>query len=98
MRLLCIAVFCLATSCGDDDEHKAYSNMQECVDEHTTQESLTSMDAIVGCCLDHPIDGQRPACGASGADCRAYLTNSLPGPTATEIAAACDEYIVQKGM
>lgn len=97
MRLFCVALLCLAAACHDHD-HGSYPTYQACYDEHTNVESLPVNEAIVVCCLDHPVDGVSEVCGASAADCVTYLTSNLSGPTSTEISAACDEYAFQKGM
>jgi hypothetical protein len=98
MRFIALLVICGGVAACHDHEHDGYSNYQACYDEHTGAESLPVQDAIIVCCLDHEIDGVMPACGATAADCSAYLTNNLLGPTPTEISAACDEYIVQKNQ
>jgi hypothetical protein len=62
-------------------------------------ESLPFLQAVVVCCLDHPIDGAKEACGAGAADCVTYLgANLTSSATQAEIEAACDEYVRQKGM
>lgn len=80
--------------------HEPYATFQACFDEHTDVESLAINEAIVVCCLDHDIAGTpAPACGASAAECVTYLSvNLTAGATVAEKSAACDEYIVQKGM
>jgi hypothetical protein len=98
MRLFTLILLCSGLAACHDHEHESYSNFQACYDEHTNVESLPLQEAIVVCCLDHEIDGKTEPCGATAADCGAYLTNNVDGPMPTEITAACDEYIRQKGM
>jgi hypothetical protein len=99
MRLACLGLLCALAACHDHD-HDAYATYQACFTDHTTVESLTVTEAIVVCCLDHPIAGMSsPVCGDTAAACVTYLTTNLTsGATDQEKMAACDEYIVQKGM
>lgn len=98
MRLLLSALLCALVACHGHD-HSSYSNYQGCYDEHTNVESLSPLEAIVVCCLDHDIDGLSPACGDTATECEAYLDlNLVSGPGMTEVSTACDEYIRQKDM
>lgn len=98
MRTVCAALLCIAFGCHDHD-HSGYATYQACFDEHVNVESLAVNEAIVVCCLDHPIAGHSPACGETAAACVDYLgMNLMQGATDAEKTAACDEYIVQKGM
>ena len=55
--------------------------------------------AIVVCCIDHPIDGVKPACKSSQAECEAFVDAELDvSVTAAEVTAACTDYFVQMGM
>ena len=91
---LLLAFSLTSFGCKDDGE-EAYDTLQDCFTDHTEEESLPVVEALVVCCLDHPIDGVMPACGASAADCTAYLSTNLTGATQEDISGACDEYIVQ---
>jgi hypothetical protein len=97
-----LAALLLISACHDHDGHSHgdYDTFQACFDEHKNHESLTTQQSIVVCCLDHPISGATEVCGADAAACTAYLTANLSTASAsqTEVTAACDEYVVQKGM
>jgi hypothetical protein len=97
MRTVLVALlFCCA--CHDHD-HQGFATFQACFDEHTMAESLPFQDAVIVCCLDHPIDGVKDVCGATAADCVTYLGANLTSTaTQAEITAACTEYETQKGM
>jgi hypothetical protein len=79
---------------GEDHEASAYSSFQACFDVHAEDEGMTAVDAIFTCCLDHPIEGQRPACGASSSACVNYLTNNLKQTSASyvDLQDACYYY------
>lgn len=98
MRLAAIALALFAFACHDH-EHDDYQTFQACYDAHTMEENLPFQEAVVVCCLDHPIDGNAEPCGATAPECITYLgANLTSSATSTEIEAACDEYIIQKGM
>jgi hypothetical protein len=102
MRFALLSVlFCVATAaCGGNDEEEAYPTYQECFDDHHTNESLSVHDSIVVCCLEHPINGVKEVCGATAADCTAYLGTNLSATsaTSTDVMTACTDYVTQKGM
>jgi hypothetical protein len=88
----------MLAACGGDDA-EAFDTFQDCYTEHHDVESLTVNEAIVVCCIDHPIGGHKgTVCGTTSADCVTYITGNVTGPTSTEIMSACDEYVVQKDM
>jgi hypothetical protein len=96
---LVLSVFAFA--CGSDDSsgEEAYDTYQECFDDHTMVENLEFQKAVVVCCIDHEIGGQKLACGATSADCVTYLgTNLTSSATQADVQAACDEYETQKGQ
>jgi hypothetical protein len=97
MRLVFAALlFCVACH---DHEHEGFDTFQACFDDHAVEESLPFQEAVVVCCLDHPIDGVSEACGATAADCVTYLGANLTSTaTQADVQAACTEYIAQKGM
>jgi hypothetical protein len=87
-------------ACGDEG-HQAtpFTTYQACFDEHE-RDMLPVRENILECCLDHPIDGARPACGETTSECINYLTNNLDQTDAgtVEVMEACVEYIQQKMM
>lgn len=95
---IALAVFLFCVAACHDHEHNDYDTFQACYIEHTVEESLSVQQAIVVCCLDHPIGGDAEPCGATAAECTTYLTANVTGPTAAEVQASCTEYITQKGM
>src|SRR5262245_32305062 len=89
-----------AFACGHSHEGDAFATYQECFDEHHGHEALPVQEAIVVCCLEHPINGVKPVCGNTAAECSTYLGANLSQTSATqaEVTAACADYITQKGM
>ena len=86
-------------ACGDSNKMDAdpFDTLQACYDEHHKMESLTVQQAIVVCCLDHPIAGMHPSCANTQADCMAHVRANLdPSVVDADIAAACTTYISQK--
>ena len=83
-----------------DDPIEAYPTYQACFDEHTMKELLPTQEAIVVCCLEHPINGISPACGDTKPDCINYLTINLNQTSAstTTVMDACADYVAQKNM
>ncbi len=97
MRLAFAALlFCVA--CGHDHDEEGFDTFQACYDDHHNEEMLGIQEAIVVCCLDHPISGVSEVCGADATSCVTYLSTNLSGPTQAEVMAACTEYETQKGM
>ena len=96
--VLMLAVY----ACGGDggSAEEPYDTYQECFDDHTMVETLPVQEAIVVCCLEHPIAGEKPACGNTAADCVTYLGANLSPTSASsaDVSAACDTYVTQKGM
>ena len=89
----------VATAIGcKSDPVQSYATYQECFDDHTMVESLPVQEAIVVCCLEHPINGISPACGDTAPDCINYLTANLGQTSAstTDVMDACTEYVSQK--
>ena len=58
-----LAATLFAAACGHS--HSDYDTFQGCYDEHTNVESLPFQEAVVVCCLDHPIAGNTEPCGAT---------------------------------
>lgn len=94
------SVLCLASVGCKDDPEEAYPTYQECFDDHVTHEMLPIQEAIVVCCLDHPINGTKVVCGDTKPDCITYLTNNLNQTSAStvDVMDACGEYVTQKSM
>ena len=85
--------------CGDDSGVEAYDTLQDCFDDHTTVESLPVQEAITICCLEHPIAGVKPSCGATTAACETIVNAGLADTVlASDITAACTDYQTQLGM
>ena len=88
----------VVTACGGDSmDADAFDTLLACFDEHHNMESLSTHDSIVVCCLDHPIAGVHPSCKDTQADCVAHVTAELgSAASASDIQAACTDYIAQK--
>jgi hypothetical protein len=100
--LISLFAFPLAlVACGDDKtdegENEPFDTLQECYDDHHSgDESLPVLQAIVVCCLEHPIDGERPSCGTSQSECVGHVDLALDNSvTTSDIDAACANYISQ---
>lgn len=95
--LLSLSMF---AACGSDDgeDAEAFPTFQECFDDHHNVEQLSVNNAIVVCCIDHPINGTKLVCGADAAACKTYLGTNLTSTSATpaEVDAACADYATQK--
>jgi hypothetical protein len=87
-------------ACGDskpmDDE--PFDTLQACYDDHHGGgESLPVQQAIVVCCIDHPIAGVHPSCKDSQADCFAHVRAELGASVLdADITAACTTYLSEK--
>src|SRR5258706_11116137 len=86
-------------ACGGGMDADPFDTFQMCFDEHHNTESLSVHDAIVVCCIDHPIAGVHPSCGNTAADCVAKLTGtdtvhnlSSSSATSQEVMTACTDY------
>jgi len=91
----------LFAGCGDDGpDTDPFPTFQQCFDQHTEREMEPVIDAILSCCLDHPIDGMRPACGDDRPACINYLTANLAQTDAStvEVMDACQAYQDMKNM
>ena len=98
MRFVLITL--LLVACHNDNDAEPYPTFQECFDDHHNVEALPVQEAIVVCCLDHPIAGVKPVCGDTAAACGTYLDANLSATSAsgTDKTAACADYINKKGM
>jgi len=98
-----ILAFALA-ACVDNGgtvDEDPFDNYQMCFDEHHVTEGFDVQKAITICCLDHPI-GSSPknvVCGDTAMTCATYVNANLsPAPAASDVTAACADYITQRGM
>lgn len=84
----------LAASCGEDPP-ESFPTYQACFDSRTMEAAQLVPDAIVMCCLDHPIGGVTSACGLTTPDCINYLTNELNQTSASTVEKmdSCAAYI-----
>jgi hypothetical protein len=106
MRFIALASLLMPTiatiaACGDDGGgEEPFDTFQDCFDDHHEEESLPVQEAIVVCCLEHPIAGVTEVCGANAAACQTYLAANLDtaSATSTEVTAACTDYEMQKDM
>ncbi|MGE0545753.1 MAG: hypothetical protein AB7O24_26840 [Kofleriaceae bacterium] len=98
--LLLASLVCAQLGCNGDEGAEAFPTYQECFDDHTEEENLPVKEAIIVCCLEHPIGGTTMVCGGAKADCVNYLTNNLKQTSAsvTDVMDACDEYVNQLEM
>ncbi len=99
MRKALLALLLLPVGCKEDAA-ESYDTLQDCFIDHTEEESLPVIEALVVCCLDHPIMGVNPSCGDSEADCINHLTDEIDQTDAStvEVMDACAEYVVQLEM
>ena len=86
----------LAACGGGDEDADPFDTLQACYDEHHNMESLSVHDAIVVCCLDHPIAGVHPSCEATQAACVTHVDAELdPSVSLGDIQAACTDYVAE---
>ena len=87
------------SACGgaSDANVDPFDTFQACFDAQHGTGGLSPYDAILTCCVDHPIAGVKPACGASDTDCSSYVDAQLSAASATadDIDAACIDYVSQ---
>lgn len=93
-----LAASLVLAACGDSPpDADSFDTLQACYAEHHDVESLTVQQAIVVCCLDHPIAGVHPSCKDTQADCVAHVRAELDASVVdTDISAACTTYLAQK--
>ena len=84
----------LAAGCGEDPP-ESFPTYQACFDARTMEAAQLVPDAIVMCCLDHPIGGVTSACGLTTPDCINYLTVELSQTSASTVEKmdSCAAYI-----
>ncbi len=83
------------TACGEDGPDTSnFTTFQLCFDTHFEDEMLMPFDAIVDCCIHHPIGGMKNACGADKPECINYITANLDQTDAStiEVMTACESY------
>jgi hypothetical protein len=88
-------------ACGDSNkvDSDPFDTLQACFDEHNKEESLPVQQAIVVCCVDHPIAGVHPSCLNTQTDCVSHVRGALDTSVSdTDISAACMDYLVKKGQ
>lgn len=92
--LFALPLVLAACSSDDDADAEPFDTLQDCFDDHHLEENLTVTEAITVCCLDHPIDGVKPSCGTTAAQCEDIVDAELDTTSATadEIADACADY------
>jgi hypothetical protein len=95
------ASFLALGACSDDKPVDAdpFDTLQACYDEHHGgDEHLPIQQAIVTCCLDHPIAGMKaPTCLDTQVDCVTHVRAALDASILdADITAACMTYISQK--
>ena len=88
-------------ACSDDKKADAdpFDTLQDCYDDHTSgDEHLPVQQAIVVCCLNHPIAGMKaPTCPDIQADCVTHVRAALdPSILGADIDAACMTYITER--
>ncbi|HET9627003.1 MAG TPA: hypothetical protein VFP84_36840 [Kofleriaceae bacterium] len=82
-----LASLCALAACSsnNDTKEKRYCTLRSCVADHAAGEAPGVQDAIVTCCIDHPIGdaddtAAHPSCGQSAADCTDHVNGSFAGP------------------
>ena len=91
-----LALPLVLAACGHSDEEEAFDTLADCYEDHHGEEGLTVEQAIVVCCIDHPIAGVHPSCGATAPACVTHVTAELDDVVAADVEAACDTYIEEK--
>ena len=85
-----------AACSGNDGDSEPYDTFQACYTDHHVTESLPADQAIVVCCIEHPIGSaaKNTVCGADSASCVTYVTAQVTtsAPTSAEIMAGCMTY------
>ncbi|HEY4055493.1 MAG TPA: hypothetical protein VGM39_02755 [Kofleriaceae bacterium] len=95
------------SACGGDDggaDDERFDNFQDCWDDHTGanggDEHLPADQAIVICCIDHPIgsNDSNVVCGDTAASCSTYVSANLSTASASSdvVTAACADYVTKR--
>jgi hypothetical protein len=90
LPFFCSALLLIA-ACKDDSV-ASYETYQDCFDD-LTDAGREVVPTLVACCLDHPIDGESPACGETAPDCVNYLTDNVSqfDASTVDVQDACEE-------
>jgi hypothetical protein len=87
-------------ACSDDKkvDDDPFDTLQDCYDDHTGgDEHLPIQQAIVVCCLNHPIAGMKaPTCPDTQTACVTHVHAELPSVLDADVTAACMTYITEK--
>ncbi len=101
VRLVLLSLVLAACGDGSKTDAEPFATFEECFTEHHTTESFPTNQAIVICCLSHPIGSAaaNTVCGADVNACTAYVTANITGSdaTAADITAGCTDYVSQRG-
>lgn len=97
MRHALLALLFVFVGCGGSDEEEAYDTLDDCFVDHTQVDSLPVVEALVICCLEHPIAGVAPSCGATQDECEAHVGEEIDVSEASdqEVIDACADYIAE---
>ena len=97
-RVLVLGLPLALAACGDSEaDADPFDTLQDCYDDHHNVEKLTVQQAIVVCCLDHPIAGVHPSCTSTQAECMTHVRAELEATVLdADITAACTTYLSQK--
>jgi hypothetical protein len=89
-------------ACSDDKNNQdaePFDTLQDCFDDHHNEEHLTTKEALVVCCVDHPIGDQKlhPSCGDTLDACKTHVRGEIDtSVTDTDIGDACADYLNRK--
>jgi hypothetical protein len=92
----------VVTGCGSDNNNadaEPFDTLQDCFDDHHNVEHLTIKEALVVCCVDHPIGDQKlhPSCGDTLDACKTHVRDEIDvSVTDTDIGDACADYLNRK--
>jgi hypothetical protein len=97
-RLVLLVVVCIG--CKNESGTEPFDTYQDCFDKLVETDKQMVEDAIVECCIDHPIDGVKPVCKDTTPDCINFLTANLNQTSAStvEVMEACQAYIDEREM
>jgi hypothetical protein len=91
LSFLCSGLLVIA-ACKDESV-ASYELYQDCFDDLVDNKGREVIPALIECCLDHPIDGEAPACGETAPDCVNYLTDNVSqfDASTVEVMDACED-------
>lgn len=98
MRHALILALSLTLGCGGgDSEEEAYDTLEDCFIDHVEVDTLPVVEALIVCCLEHPIAGVAPSCGATQDECEVHVGDEIAPADATdqEVIDACTGYIAE---